>query len=224
MAYVIASTRSWNETMSVRLAETTGESFHYIGNKEGLTYDRLTELCPRYVFFPHWSHFIPAEIFNKFECIVFHMTDVPFGRGGSPLQNLISRGIYETKMTALRCTGEMDAGDIYLKEPFSLYGTAEEIYLRAGRVIERMIITMLRDNPKPVPQRGEAVHFSRRTEKDGCIAQLSELDQIFDFIRMLDADGYPRAFLETEHFRLEFQRPSLKHGKVISDVIFTKKG
>ncbi len=27
----------------------------------------------------------------KFECVCFHMTDVPYGRGGSPLQNLIIR-------------------------------------------------------------------------------------------------------------------------------------
>ena len=48
------------------------------------------------------------------------MTDVPFGRGGSPLQNLISRGIYETKISAFRCVAEMDAGPVYPKRPFSL--------------------------------------------------------------------------------------------------------
>ena len=68
------------------------------------------------------------------------MTDLPFGRGGSPLQNLIERGIYETKLSALRCCKELDGGDIYLKRPLSLWGTAEEIYLRAAELTKEMMI------------------------------------------------------------------------------------
>jgi methionyl-tRNA formyltransferase len=69
--------------------------------------------APRYVFFAHWSWKIPRAVYEAHECVIFHMTDVPFGRGGSPLQNLISRGIYETKLSALRCVEEMDAGPVY---------------------------------------------------------------------------------------------------------------
>jgi methionyl-tRNA formyltransferase len=59
-----------------------------------LAVEMLAALDPRYVFFPHWSHRIDSAIFERFECVIFHMTDLPFGRGGSPLQNLIARGIY----------------------------------------------------------------------------------------------------------------------------------
>ncbi len=51
--------------------------------------------------------------FFNFNCVVFHMTDLPFGRGGSPLQNLISRGIYKTKISAIKVVKEIDAGPIY---------------------------------------------------------------------------------------------------------------
>ena len=44
------------------------------------------------------------------------MTDLPYGRGGSPLQNLIINGHKETMMSALRCVQELDAGPIYLKK------------------------------------------------------------------------------------------------------------
>ena len=40
---------------------------------------------------------------------------------------------------------------------------------------------------------------------------------------MLDAEGYPPAFLETEKFKFEFKRASLKFNKIIADVIITKK-
>lgn len=223
MDYIIASSRTWNEHMPARLSRETGHAFHYIGNKDELTLAHLKTISPRYIFFPHWSYRIPSEIYENFECVIFHMTDLPFGRGGSPLQNLISRGIYDSKMTALRCSAEVDAGDVYLKEPFSLLGTAEEVYLRAGSLIEKMIVSIIRDEPTATPQKGEVVYFHRRKPEDGCISTLTGLQQVFDHIRMLDADGYPKAYLETDNFRLEFQRPSLKSGKVVSDVIITIK-
>lgn len=224
MRYVIATSRIWYEELVVKLSVSTGKEFILVNSKEDLTVQRLKTICPRYVFFPHWSYKIPAAVYESFECVIFHMTDVPYGRGGSPLQNLIARGIYETKVSALKCTAEIDAGPVYLKKPLSLYGTAEEIYLRAARVVEDMIVELVNDDPLPFEQQGEVVCFERRKPEDGDISSLSRLEEVFDCIRMLDADGYPKAFLETKHFRLEFQRPSLKHGRVISDVIITQKG
>lgn len=223
MKYVIASSRVWSENLTEQLADTTGREFVLIKDKEELTFERLEKLQPRYVFLPHWSYIIPKEIYENFECIIFHMTDLPYGRGGSPLQNLIARGIYETKVSALRCEAELDAGPVYMKYPLSLYGTAEEIYIRAGRIIETMIVEMVSHEPAPTPQQGEAVCFSRRKPRDSDISKLTELEQTFDYIRMLDAEGYPQAFLETDNLRFEFQRPSLKQGKIIADVIITKK-
>jgi len=56
------------------------------------------------------------------------MTDLPLGRGGSPLQNLIERGIEKTKISALKVEDGVDTGDIFIKEPLNLKGTAEEIF------------------------------------------------------------------------------------------------
>ena len=53
------------------------------------------------------------------------MTDLPFGRGGSPLENLILRGHTSTVISAIKCAPELDSGDIYLQKPLSLYGSAE---------------------------------------------------------------------------------------------------
>ena len=80
------------------------------------------------------------------------MTDVPYGRGGSPLQNLIMDGKTETQVTALRMTEEMDAGPVYVKRPMSLEGRAEEIYLRAGAISWDLIFWMIANKPKPIPQ------------------------------------------------------------------------
>lgn len=149
------------------------------------------------------------------------MTDLPFGRGGSPLQNLISRGITETKISAFRCDAGVDSGSVYMKSDLSLHGGAEEIFLRAKAIMHEMILEILRTRPVPQPQRGEVVCFSRRNAGDGDIGGLDALEKIYDRIRMLDAEGYPRAFFVKNGFRYEFSRASLKAGRIVADVEIT---
>lgn len=223
MSYVIVSSRKWHDNLAQNLSSRLDKEIYYIKEKTELAYEHLKKLNATRIFFPHWSYKIPEEIYNNFECIIFHMTDVPFGRGGSPLQNLISRGIYETQISAIKCVEELDAGPVYLKRPLALYGSAEEIFIRANKIIEEMIIYIINQSPDPIPQQGEVIEFKRRKPEDGNIEHLEHLQQVFDYIRMLDADGYPRAFIETEHFRIEFERASLKLDSVIADVKITKK-
>ncbi len=219
--YVLATSRSWNEGMAERLAARTGRDFVLITSKEDLTIENLTSINPEVIFFPHWSHRIDASVFGRFESVIFHMTDLPFGRGGSPLQNLIVRGIDETKISALRCVEEMDGGPIYLKKSLSLYGSAEEIFLRTSKIIEEMIVEILEKKLEPMAQQGEPTLFKRRRPEESNLASASSLDQLFDMIRMLDAEGYPKAFLEVGDFRLEFTRAARKQDQVIADVRIT---
>ena len=148
------------------------------------------------------------------------MTDLPYGRGGSPLQNLIQRGHSTTMLTALRCGAELDAGDIFIKQPLSLHGTAEEIFLRADLLIEQMIKWIVENEPIATPQRGEAILFSRRTPEQSNLSSCPEGDITawYDQIRMLDAEGYPHAYLEIHGMRLEFRRVSARTNSLHADV------
>jgi methionyl-tRNA formyltransferase len=206
----LATPHPRHDELEADLRTIPGTEVTRFRSREELTTAALGAIQPRYVFFPHWSWKIPADIFENHECVIFHMTDVPFGRGGSPLQNLIVRGIRDTKVTALRCVAEMDAGDVYMKSPLSLDGTAEEILRRAGDITGEMIKCILRDNPIPLPQSGEVTTFRRRTPEEGNIADLMDLERVYDYIRMLDADGYPRAFMETDDLLLEFDSARLR--------------
>lgn len=220
---VIAANRAAYAGLAESVRAKTGRPCYFLRTQEELSGERLASLDPEFVFLPHWSHIIPRAIHARHECVIFHMTDLPFGRGGSPLQNLIVRGFKETRICALRCEEGVDTGPIYLKRPLSLAGTAGEILERAAGVIEGMILEIIEARPQPVPQSGEPVAFRRRKPRDGDLAPLSELCQIYDFIRMLDGEGYPRAFLETPAFRLEFSRASLQSDSVVADVRIIKK-
>lgn len=220
---VIASPHARHDALEMMLRTRLGLTLLRVREQSELNLASLNAFMPRYVFFPHWSWKVPDEIFERFECIIFHMTDLPFGRGGSPLQNLIVRGITETKLTALRCVAEMDAGPVYLKRPLSLLGTAEEILIRASKLTGEMIAEIVQKQLVPNPQTGESTIFRRRTPSEGNLSQLNTLEDVFDYIRMLDADGYPPAFLETEHLKFEFTRASLRSDSVIADVKITKR-
>jgi len=190
------------------------------------TADELEKLLSNetdYIFFLHWSKMIPEEIYENYQCVVFHMTDLPYGRGGSPLQNLIVRGFTETKISAIRVEQDLDAGDIYLKKDLSLYGTAEEIFLRAGTIMFEMIREITETGIIPEPQKGEPVLFKRRKQEDGNIINCASIEEVFKFIQMLDAEGYPSAFIETDLFKFEFTRASLKSEMILADVKITKK-
>ncbi len=224
MRYLIATTKSWNLEQAKKLQSLFPEhDFDLIQEKEFLK-ETAEATRPEKIFFPHWSWIIPKSIYDTFECIVFHMTDLPFGRGGSPLQNLISRGVCQTKISAIRVVKEVDAGPIYLKEDLSLYGAAEEIYIRASETIfQKMIPRLIQETIVPHPQKGKVTTFSRRTPKDSNLSGTKDLKSVYDHIRMLDAEGYPPAYLETEAFRFEINHAILRNGSIEAHVRIRSK-
>lgn len=222
---LIVSEKSWNkELVSYLLSTMPQYAFYLISQKEDFTVERIGSISPVKIFIPHWSYIIPSAIFERYECIVFHMTDLPYGRGGSPLQNLIVRGLTATKLSALRVEAGLDTGPVYLKMDLSLSGTAEEIFVRANRLVGKMIVEIIQNNLQPVPQEGDSVVFKRRKPEQSDMSGLEKLEEIFDYIRMLDADGYPHAYIEKGEFRYEFTRASIKaDGSIVADVKITKK-
>lgn len=223
--YIILSQKIWNNDLVDRLQNKFPEhKFLHISEREDFTQEYMQELKPNKVFIPHWSYIIPECIWSNFECVVFHMTDLPYGRGGSPLQNLIVRGHKETVISALRIEKGLDTGDIYMKRPLSLYGSAEEIYTRASDVIEEMINEIIQSNPQPQKQTGEPVVFTRRKPADSDMSQLDDINTIYDYIRMLDAEGYPHAYIDNNNIRYEFSRVTMKaDGSLVADVKIYKK-
>jgi methionyl-tRNA formyltransferase len=222
--YILLSEKQWHKPLFQSLKERVNAEWKLIDNKEEFTPETLTAFNPDRIFIPHWSYIIPKQIYEKYNCVVFHMTDLPYGRGGSPLQNLIERGHTETKISAIRVEKVVDAGPIYLKRSLSLEGTAQEIFLRSVDIIFEMIVHMHSHLEKPVPQSGDPVVFKRRTPEQSNLTDIKDVQKLYDHIRMLDCDGYPQAFLETEHFRFEFSKAAIIDQQTLSaDVRITKK-
>ena len=101
---VIATIKSWNIKNAYKLKDLYRDKYEIVvlSAKEELKKELINKFNPRWIFFPHWSWLIPSQIYKNYTCVVFHITDLPFGRGGSPLQNLISKKIYKTKISAIK--------------------------------------------------------------------------------------------------------------------------
>lgn len=219
--YLVAGAKPWNREVFTEIISKYSGEWKFVSGPDELSHDLLATFDPQYVFFLHWSWKVPADIVDKYECVCFHMTDVPYGRGGSPLQNLILRGHRHTKLSALKMVEDFDAGPVYLKEDLSLEGTAEEIYRRASDLSARMIQRIISEQPQPRPQEGEATIFRRRRPAESQMPSLPSLESLYDFIRMLDAEGYPHAYLDHEGCHYEFTDAAIESDGIVARVRIT---
>lgn len=222
--YLVTTLKHWNIRNFHEVIKLYPGAWHLITEPSELSIENVRNIAPKYIFFPHWSHIVPNSIIENVDCICFHMTDLPFGRGGSPLQNLIKLGCKTTVVSALKMTSALDAGPIYMKRKLSLHGSAEDIYIRASNLISTMIKHIVETEPKPLAQKGKTVVFKRRKPEQSVIdSDIKTLDDLYDHIRMLDADGYPRAFVDVGEFRFEFTDADLSSEKIFSKVKITKR-
>ena len=167
------------------------------------------------LLFLHWNWIVPKKIIDKFKCICFHMTDLPFGRGGSPLQNLILNGLSETKISALLMTSVLDGGPIYLKRPIKLNGSALKIFKRAGYVSLIMAKEILEKNIQPIEQVGSPTLFSRLTSKHNELPpKLQKPSDFYDRVRMVDAPSYPSSYIIRGNIKIKFINALMEDGKV----------
>lgn len=217
---IIAAIKPWNISNALKFKKIYGKKCNVFifKNKKDMTYSRIKRINPEYIFFPHWSWIIPKEVYKNFNCVIFHMTDLPYGRGGSPLQNLILNKTYNTKISALKACGKIDAGDIYLKEKLYIgEESAQSIFKNASEIIFfKMMPYILGKKPKLKKQKGKITVFKRRRPEESDIrsSNASNLNDLYDFIRMLDAQGYPRAFFYVNNLKIELFDVCRKTNKI----------
>ena len=178
--------------------------------------EQASKFAPRFIFFPHWSEIVPERIFEKYDCVCFHMTDVPFGRGGSPLQNLIVRGHYKTVVSALKMNEGIDSGPVYLKCELDLTGSALDIFKRTAPVCFEMMRKIHMEEMAPVEQEGKPTIYKRRTPAESLIPESLSINKLYDFVRMLDAPNYPKAFLLHGDLRVEMFNARIDNDKTLS--------
>ena len=192
------------------------KNYYFLSNNKKLDVKYLKRINPFLIFFPHWNFLVDKKIVEKFNCIGFHATPLPYGRGGSPIQNMIIRGYKKSKLCAFKLTKKLDNGPIYLKKNFLLTGSGDDIFNRIYYLIFNMMYKLEKNIPKPQKQIGKVFYFKRRKLKQGNLLKVNSVKEAYNLIRMLDISqvNYPKAFIEGEKINIKFKNANMKRGKI----------
>ena len=77
---------------------------------------------------------------------------------------------------------------------------------QCAKKVELMIINIINNEPMPIDQVGEPTFFKRRKPSDSEIPEDCTINQLYNHIRMLDAPGYPKAFVNLGSKGIEFSQ------------------
>ena len=194
----------------------------FIHKKENLNFESLSNINPELIFFPHWSWKVPKNIYEKYKCILFHTAPLPFGKGGSPIQNLILLGYKNSPVCALKMSSKLDSGDIYGKKNLSLEGPLNTIFNNLNTLVNKFIKEFIFDLPEPKKQVGKEFIFKRLNEEDNILPLTTSLEDIFNRIRMLDHDSYPNSFINYGNLKIEFNQAELNEDEIICKAYIKK--
>lgn len=219
---IIACTKNWFLKNSEVKKFLKKKNIFLITQRRNLNINFIKKINPNIIFFPHWSYKVDEDILNKYKCICFHTAPLPYGRGGSPIQNLIIKNFKKSPICAIKMTKDLDAGPIYIKKIINLRGTLNEIFERMSIIIFEMIKILMVKKIYPKKQRGKVFKFIRLKENNSEIKDEINIQKIYDKIRMLDSDCYPNAYIKINNFKFLFSKPILKKNSIICNAKILK--
>jgi len=77
-------------------------------------------------------------------------------------------------------------------------------------IIIEMIKILIKKNINPKKQVGRVYKFKRIRETQSEIKKEKNLNEIYNKIRMLDTEEYPRSYIKKNNFKIFFSNPILK--------------
>ena len=132
--------------------------------------------------------------------IVVHASDLPKGRGMSPLSWQILEGKNVIPLTLFEAVESVDAGNVYIKDQVCFAG--HELISEMRRSIGKKICDMCTEFVNKYPtiigegsgQVGEPTYYPRRTDADSRLDVDKTIREQFDLLRIVDNDKYPAYF------------------------------
>ena len=144
---------------------------------------------------------ISLEAKKKFSnVLVVHESDLPAGRGWSPLTWQVLEGSQEIIVSLIDAAEKIDQGAIYAQTKIKLNGTEllDDLrrlqFVASRRLCMQFISSFLANSLTPVEQIGSPSYYPRRTAIDSKISLNTSLKDCFNLLRVSDKDRYPAWF------------------------------
>lgn len=140
----------------------------------------------------------PPEVLERFQHnLVVRESDLPPGRGWSPLSRQIIEGASDIAVTIFEAESSADSGVIYAQEWLHFDGTEFLSKLRSAQAVATIGLcrNLVARYPQSVmrgrPQVGPATRYRRGMPADGALDPNLTLADQFDLLRTIDDDRYP---------------------------------
>lgn len=197
ISIVVDNPKSW----FVPFAEDLKESLQKYGNvqlKESADYIPLENDI---AFLLSCERKVSLDILARSRSnIVVHASELPKGKGMSPLTWQILEGRNRIPLTLFEALEAIDAGQIYLRDHIDLMGweLLPEIHHILGRKIIEMCEAFAAKWPAilatGVPQEGESTYYKKRSAANSRLDPTKSIADQFNLFRVVDNEKYPAYF------------------------------
>ncbi len=173
----------------------------YINSKQvgNISYNHLDVKDNDIVFILGYTKILDKDFLasNKLN-LVIHESDLPKGKGFSPIQWQILEGKSEIVFSLFEAKENIDSGDIYLQKvvKFSGYELFDEIRNIQAKETITLIDEFLNKYPNITSQKqvGAETIYHRRKNKDDMLDIDKSIREQFDHFRIANNDEYPLWF------------------------------
>jgi methionyl-tRNA formyltransferase len=153
-----------------------------------------------FLFLVSCTEIVRPEVRDRYRhTLVLHGSDLPEGRGMSPVVWQVLEGRSELTLSLLDAADPYDTGDVWAKKRFVVPRdavVAEIDALLFDAEIELMDWALEHcDSARPAPQQGEPTYYPRRRPADSRLDADRSIAEQFDQLRVSDPERYP-AFVE----------------------------
>lgn len=179
-----------------------------------LIHDRSELTRGNILFLVSCSQLIARDDRDRYDHVmVLHASDLPKGRGWSPIVWDILAGKKELTASLLTAEAGVDTGAIWAKQRFRVpkHALHDEIISQLFDAELELMDTGIKmvlsgERPTPQPEGGSSYHQRRRPE-DSRLDPTRPLSELFNQIRVADPDRYPAFFdLHGKTFELTIRK------------------
>lgn len=130
--------------------------------------------------------------------IVVHESDLPQGKGWSPLSWQILEGKNEIPIVLFEATSELDAGDIYYRDTLIFDGTEliGDLRSKQGEKTVNLSLKFVKEygSISSYKQMGIDSYYKKRKPEDSEINLTKSIAEQFNLLRIVDNEKYPAFF------------------------------
>lgn len=192
---VVVDNDSWVLPHALRLVDEVnrnGDHAYLVRRHEDIRNGQIA-------FYLGCMRIVPTEVLirNHWNLVV-HASDLPLGRGFSPMTWLLLEGKNDIPVCLLEAAPEVDAGPVIFRDRIKLKGNEliNEIREELGACHVRLCRRFLdaAEPPQGVTQQGDPSFYPRRRPADSRLNPAESIQSQFNLLRVVDNSRYPAYF------------------------------